>query len=131
MKTVSDEQVKSFLKLLNMSVYEFEMGHRLARRIELNNIRSIWKILISSREMLLTIPGFGQRTLRELEEKYDEVGLNHKTRKYFYGEFCKYTNETIGLPCDVEPEQRLRLVSWIENWPSLEEVARKYLEQNL
>lgn len=130
MKTVSDEQVRSFLKLLKMSIYELDLGCRLGKRIQLNNLRHIWKILITSRKMLLTIPGFGRRTLMELEEKYDEIGLDRKIRKYFYNEFWKYVNETIGLSDDTKPEERLRFVSWIESWPALEQVTRKYLEEN-
>lgn len=130
MKTVSDEQVRSFLKLLNMSTRELNFRKRVRGRIESNNIWKIWKMLILSRNMLLSIPGFGKESIREFYRKRNEVGLLGNSHYCFYNEFWEWANETVGFPRKATPEERLRFVSWLENWPSLEQAARKYLEEN-
>lgn len=131
MKTVSDEQVRGFLKLLTMSVNELEFKKRVRVRLKENNISQIWKTIILSREMLDSIPGFGNESRYEFYQKVSELGFDWKTYYYFYNEFWKWTNEVVGYPHKATPEERLRFVSYLHEWPTLEEVTRKLLEEKL
>lgn len=131
MKTISDEQVRGFLKLLNMSTRELQFRKRVRDRIETKNIWKIWKMLVVTKDMLLSIPGFGKESIYEFYTKRNELGLDYKSHYIFYNEFWEWANETVGFPRKATPEECLRFVSWVENWPTLEQVTRKYLEENL
>ena len=72
---VSEEQNK-LRKLLNMSVNEIELSVRAANCLNNANITSVGQLAMKSEAEMLKYRNFGKKSLNEIKEKLEALGLS-------------------------------------------------------
>ena len=72
---VSEEQNK-LRKLLNMSVNEIELSVRAANCLNNANITTVGELAMKSEQEMLTYRNFGKKSLHEIKDKLDDLGLS-------------------------------------------------------
>ncbi|MBL9186757.1 MAG: DNA-directed RNA polymerase subunit alpha [Opitutaceae bacterium] len=72
---VSEEQNK-LRKLLNMSVNEIELSVRAANCLNNANITTVGELAMKSEQEMLKYRNFGRKSLNEIKEKLDSLGLS-------------------------------------------------------
>ena len=72
---VSEEQNK-LRKLLNMSVNEIELSVRAANCLNNANITTVGELAMKSEQEMLKYRNFGKKSLNEIKDKLDDLGLS-------------------------------------------------------
>lgn len=72
---VSEEQNK-LRKLLNMSVNEIELSVRAANCLNNANITTVGELAMKSEQEMLKYRNFGKKSLNEIKEKLEQLGLS-------------------------------------------------------
>ncbi|MDR3144222.1 MAG: DNA-directed RNA polymerase subunit alpha [Puniceicoccales bacterium] len=71
----SDEQNR-LRKLLNMSVNEIELSVRAANCLNNANIMTVGELILKTEAEMLKYRNFGKKSLNEIKEKLEEIGLS-------------------------------------------------------
>ncbi|MDR2737764.1 MAG: DNA-directed RNA polymerase subunit alpha [Puniceicoccales bacterium] len=74
-KETNDEQNR-LRKLLNMSVNEIELSVRAANCLNNANIMTVGELVMKSETEMLKYRNFGKKSLNEIKEKLEEIGLS-------------------------------------------------------
>jgi len=74
-KEISEEQNR-LRKLLNMSVNEIELSVRAANCLNNANITTVGELAMKSEQEMLKYRNFGKKSLNEIKEKLEELGLS-------------------------------------------------------
>jgi len=72
-ESTTDEEIK---ELLNQSVEMIELSSRAANCLKVANIRTIGELVTKTDQDLLSVKNFGQKSLEEIKEKLEEMGLS-------------------------------------------------------
>ena len=71
-----DEEKTKLKKLLNMSVNEIELSVRAANCLNNANITSVGQLAMKSEQEMLKYRNFGKKSLNEIKEKLEALGLS-------------------------------------------------------
>lgn len=69
------EEDKELEEILNQSVDIIELSQRASNCLKIANIKTIRDLVSKTEEDLLSVKNFGQKSLEEIKEKLDEMGL--------------------------------------------------------
>jgi DNA-directed RNA polymerase subunit alpha len=72
----SDDEQNRLRKLLNMSVNEIELSVRAANCLNNANIITVGELITKSEVEMLKYRNFGKKSLNEIKEKLEEIGLS-------------------------------------------------------
>ena len=78
-KEISEEQNR-LRKLLNMSVNEIELSVRAANCLNNANITTVGELAMKSEQEMLKYRNFGKKSLNEIREKLEQLGLSLGTK---------------------------------------------------
>ena len=78
-KEISEEQNR-LRKLLNMSVNEIELSVRAANCLNNANITTVGELAIKSEQEMLKYRNFGKKSLNEIKDKLEQLGLSLGTK---------------------------------------------------
>lgn len=78
-KEISEEQNR-LRKLLNMSVNEIELSVRAANCLNNANITTVGELAMKSEQEMLKYRNFGKKSLNEIKDKLEELGLSLGTK---------------------------------------------------
>jgi len=78
-KEISEEQNR-LRKLLNMSVNEIELSVRAANCLNNANITTVGELAMKSEQEMLKYRNFGKKSLTEIREKLEQLGLSLGTK---------------------------------------------------
>lgn len=101
---------------LNRCVDELELSVRTANNLKKAKIVTVGDLMDKRAEArLLKTPGFGRRSLKELKEILDEMGLSlGMTKRKALAKLEKDEKERLARIAKLDPEQLLEKLKWYE-----------------
>ena len=77
----ADEHAKGLTERLDMSTAEIGLSVRTTNCLEEKGIFTVNDLLHSTREDLLSISNFGEKTLEEVYQALEQIGFYRKTKR--------------------------------------------------